>query len=58
MKKAETVVVATADPRVWCDTCRVRIAPTEERIARDEQYYHLRCRPKPHRATDKLLAHH
>jgi hypothetical protein len=53
MSKKETV----KDARTWCDACHIRIAPTEERIERGLRQYHIRCRPKPHQATDRLLAH-
>jgi hypothetical protein len=53
MKNKETV----KDARTWCDTCHIRIAPTEERIERDLRQYHIRCRPKPHRAKDRYLLH-
>jgi hypothetical protein len=53
--KAKTAELVSRDPRIWCGACRIRIAPTEERIERGEHQYHLRCRPKPHRSTDRHL---
>jgi hypothetical protein len=53
MKKKETV----KEGKTWCAACCIRIAPTEERIERDLRQYHIRCRPKPHHATDRFLAH-
>jgi hypothetical protein len=57
VKKKESAKALPPDPRIWCESCHIRIAPTEERIERGEHRYHLRCRPKPHRPTDRYLLH-
>lgn len=57
VKKKEPAKAVAPDPRIWCDHCHIRIAPTEERIERDAHRFHLRCRPKPPRATDRHLLH-
>lgn len=42
--KAKTETVT--DIRVWCEQCRIRIAPSEERAVNRGKIYHLRCSPK------------
>ena len=44
--KIEKADVKTAEFRVWCDCCSIRIAPNEEQIAVDGKSYHQRCHAK------------
>lgn len=37
--KVETPV----DNRIWCEQCRIRIAPNEERTLNRGKVYHQRC---------------
>ena len=41
--KAKKPEVPTAEFRVWCEECRIRIAPHEERALQDGKAYHRRC---------------
>ena len=41
--KAKKAEVPTAEFRVWCEECRIRIAPHEERMLQDGKAYHGRC---------------
>ena len=50
--KTEPVV----DIRVWCEQCRIRIAPSEERTVSRGKVYHLRCSPKPAARSAKVKA--
>src|ERR1051325_10429574 len=38
--------VNTADFRIWCERCSIRIAPHEEKIQLAEKTYHSRCYSK------------
>ena len=51
--KIEKIEVKTADFRVWCDHCSIRIAPHEEQIAVDGKTYHQRCYSKHFSAVSK-----
>jgi len=44
--KIEKADVKTAEFRVWCDCCSIRIAPNEQQIALDGKHYHQRCYSK------------
>ena len=35
--------IKTAEFRVWCEHCRIRVAPHEERTEADGKVYHPRC---------------
>jgi len=37
------VVEAPVDDRIWCEQCRIRIAPNEERAVNRGKVYHQRC---------------
>ena len=41
--KVEKVEIKVADFRVWCEKCRIRIAPHEAQIALSGKSYHPRC---------------
>jgi hypothetical protein len=43
MKAKKVVVVPTAEFRVWCEGCCIRIAPHEERAISAGKAYHPRC---------------
>jgi hypothetical protein len=47
--KADKVTVKVAEFRVWCDSCSIRIAPNEERVAVKTKTYHQRCYAKTNR---------
>jgi len=51
--KIEKADVKTAEFRVWCDCCSIRIAPNEEQIAVDGKIYHQRCYSKTFSAVSK-----
>ena len=44
--KADKLTVKVAEFRVWCDSCSIRIAPNEERVAVKSKTYHQRCYAK------------
>jgi hypothetical protein len=46
MKTTDKREVKTAEFRVWCDFCSIRIAPNEEQISTGGKAYHQRCYPK------------
>jgi len=50
--KADKVTVKVAEFRVWCDSCSIRIAPNEERVAVKSKTYHQRCYAKTNRAQE------
>ena len=41
--KIQMADVKTAEFRVWCDCCSIRIAPNEDQIAVGGKIYHQRC---------------
>jgi len=43
MKAKKTEVPTTAEFRVWCEDCCIRIAPHEERMTAGGKMYHPRC---------------
>ena len=49
-------VEAPVDIRVWCEQCRIRIAPNEERTVNREKVYHQRCYSKLVPASSKPKA--
>lgn len=49
-------VEAPVDHRVWCEECRIRIAPSEERTVNRGKVYHLRCYVKPISASSRPKA--
>ena len=53
MKAKKVVTVPTAEFRVWCEGCCIRIAPHEERTAADGKFYHPRCFSKLPAAAGK-----
>ena len=44
--KIAKVEIPNAELKVWCERCRVRIAPNEEQTLIRGKVYHPRCRPK------------
>src|SRR5262249_55934255 len=53
LMKIEKADVKSAEFRVWCDCCSIRIAPNEEQIAVDGKTYHQRCYSKTFSAGSK-----
>ena len=51
--KVEKAGIKTADFRVWCEHCCIRIAPHEERTAAGGKTYHPRCYSKLFSAIPK-----
>lgn len=47
--KVDKFDVKVADLRMWCDTCSIRIAPNEERVAMKSKTYHQRCYERTNR---------
>jgi hypothetical protein len=54
--KTANAEVKTADFRIWCEHCSIRIAPHEEKVAVDGKTYHQRCYPKYCEAISKARA--
>jgi len=54
--KAKKPEVPTAEFRVWCEGCCIRIAPHEERMTADGKMYHPRCYSKLPAANRKTAA--
>src|SRR2546422_9983189 len=44
--KAKKSEVPTAEFRIWCEACCIRIAPHEERTIAGGKIYHLHCYSK------------
>ena len=44
--KAKTLDVPSAEFRIWCEACRIRIAPQEERTIAGGKIYHPHCYSK------------
>jgi hypothetical protein len=34
------------EPKVWCEICRIRVAPNEKRIVVQGKTYHMHCYSK------------
>ena len=51
--KIEKIEVKSADFRVWCDHCSIRIAPHEEQRTAGGKSYHPRCYSKAGFAVSK-----
>jgi len=51
--------VPTAEFRIWCEACCIRIAPHEERTTADGKIYHPRCYSRLPSANDgsKTVSH-
>jgi len=48
--------VQTAEVRVWCAWCCIRLARNEERIVVKDKTYHTHCYPKLHSTNPKPKA--
>jgi hypothetical protein len=46
MKKMNSAVVGTGEPKVWCEHCSIRIAPNVGRVASEGKVYHQHCYEK------------
>ena len=54
--KTERAETKTADFRIWCEDCSIRIAPHEEKVVADGKSYHQRCYSKHGGAASKTRA--
>jgi len=45
--KVAKVENRSAEFKVWCETCCIRVAPNEERTVVQGKTYHTRCYSKP-----------
>ena len=54
--KTKKLEVPTAEFRVWCEDCCIRIAPHEERMTDDGKMYHPRCYSKLPSANGKAAS--
>jgi len=50
--KVDKADVKVEEFRVWCDSCSIRIAPNEERVAVKSKTYHQRCYAKTTRSQE------
>jgi hypothetical protein len=45
----------SADIKVWCEVCSIRIAPSEERTVIQGKTYHSRCYQKLNRKAPRAV---
>jgi hypothetical protein len=53
LMKVAKDTIPDVEQRVWCEGCRVRLSPKEERVVLRGKPYHPRCRPKRSAAASK-----
>ena len=54
MKKVNKAEVDNGNLKVWCESCSIRIAPNEGRVASDGKIYHQRCYERYCAADSKM----